>query len=755
MQSLLLPVTATETIDNAKQNILNRSPLYDKDKNKFYIKYNDELNLIQTQVDNDNIVLNENNEVALADDIHCKSVTVKPDESGIVYKANVLFAETTDERTIILISKINENNGAISGNLYIDGDDISGGYHFTVTSAGTRYLEGTTSASAVTYMRVTYNDEEYIGIKFLPNTKIYFSGYDLRNEYIMPPAYDTYDDKSHTKIIDIVNESNNKTENEEIENPLKTNWDFTVPCAGLDDENKTKPLTEYDLTDGLYINSEYNNSVYFYPDEVTNDDKGYITLGGAGKALKLVLTKDNSSLKILFSSNVNNAEARTLVISNETETIETALSDTKDVISTLKTSELKAGTYYIGTTSSRIRIYRLALIPPQANIIVEGHEAINYDWDFRQKPDGWVEGESTDFGNGLQMIRSEGGTYEIYGNTTNYNDTGYFINNLSNAYLFYIDVPHNNATFTIKYTTGRRGANRYCSLVDDQGNTLTSSWTGQYPSALTTLTYTFNKGRYFIWQNAPLQVYHINLSIPYEEQVEEEISYAEKVVESIGGLEETGETGDPHYMKISDIALSLQDLKDIADKLKDSDRKIHLDLTECFVRDDAKEWNGLFNKCLSLSYLGMPQGVTKIGPDTFVGCIFLEKIKFCESITTFESSSGTYVFSGNRVRTFILPYKCAKIGWNTFANSGARHIIVPPNSINSFKSMLVYGSFFNTLDYIKIYMTQEEFNRENYELTWEHDNYMGDNKDTKISDHITIYDDINKLLSDLNYGEGY
>ena len=52
-------------------------------------------------------------------------------------------------------------------------------------------------------------------------------------------------------------------------------------------------------------------------------------------------------------------------------------------------------------------------------------------------------------------------------------------------------------------------------------------------------------------------------------------------------------------------------------------------------------------------------------------------------------------------------------------------------------------------------MTQEEFNRENYELTWEHDNYMGDGKDTKISDHITIYDDINKLLSELNYGEDY
>ena len=283
----------------------------------------------------------------MADNIHCKSATVKPDDSEIVYKANIPFAETTDNRTIILISKINDNNGAISGNLYINGDSVSGGYHFTVTSAGTRYLEGTTSNGSITYVRVTYNNEDYIGIRFLPNTKIYFSGYDLRNENILPPDYTTYDDTSHSKVIEIVDESNNKTENKEVENPVTTNWDFSAPCAGLDEENKTTPLTEYDLTDGLYINSEYDNNVYFYPDAVINGDKGYITLGGMGKALKLVLEKNNCALKVLFSSNANNAEARTLVISNESETLETAFSDTKDVISTLKTSELKAGTYYM------------------------------------------------------------------------------------------------------------------------------------------------------------------------------------------------------------------------------------------------------------------------------------------------------------------------------------------------------------------------------------------------------------------------
>lgn len=755
MQNLLLPVTATETIDNAKQDIHNRSPLYDKDSNKFYIKYDDKLNLIRARVDNDNIIFNDNDELTLADNIHCTSATVKPDDSGIVYKANILFAETTDDRTIILISKINDNNGAISGNLYISGDTASGGYHFTVTSAGTRYLEGATSNGAITYVRVTYNNEDYIGIRCIPNTKIYFSGYDLRNEDILPPNYTEYDDKSHSKVIEIVDESNNKTENKEIENPATANWDFTVPVAGLDEENKTTPLTEYDLTDGLYINSEYDNSIYFYPDARTNGDKGYITLGGMGKALKLVLTKDNCVLKVLFSSNVNGADARSLVIRNADEILETAYSDTKDVISTLKTSKLDKGTYYIGTTNSRIRIYKITLIPPQVNVKVEGHSEINYDWDFRQKPADWVDGVSTDFKNGLQMVRTEGSTYKIYGNTTSYNDTGYFINNSSNVYVFYIDVPYDNATFTIKFTTGRRGANRYASISDNNGNTIVDSWTGQYPNNLTTLTCKVNKGRYYIWQNAPLQIYRINLYIPYTEQIEEEISYADKIKESLELLEDTGETGDPHHMKVLDIALSLQDLKDIADKLRDSDRKIHLDLTECFVKDDAKEWNGIFNKCLSLSYLGMPQGVTKIGPDTFVGCIFLEKIKFCESITEFEAGSNAYVFSGNRARTFVLPYKCAKIGWNTFANSGARHIIVPPNSANTFKSMLTYGSFFNTLDYVKIYMTQEEFNKENYSLTWEHNNYMGDNKDTRISDHITIYDDLDKLLSELNYGDDY
>ena len=150
----------------------------------------------------------------------------------------------------------------------------------------------------------------------------------------------------------------------------------------------------------------------------------------------------------------------------------------------------------------------------------------------------------------------------------------------------------------------------------------------------------------------------------------------------------------------------------------------------------------------------MPQGVTKIGVETFVGCMFLRKVEVCDTVKEFNSTSSQYIFSGARVRTLILPKNCSKIGWNTFANSAVRNVVVKPDSVNNFHSMLEYGTFFSTLNYIKIYMTQEEYNKHDWTLTWEHENIIGnDGVDNTIAAHIVIYNDYNTLLEELGYEE--
>jgi hypothetical protein len=199
----------------------------------------------------------------------------------------------------------------------------------------------------------------------------------------------------------------------------------------------------------------------------------------------------------------------------------------------------------------------------------------------------------------------------------------------------------------------------------------------------------------------------------------------------------------------------MEDLQDIAAKLRNSDKQVHLNLSECTVAEDATEWTGLFENCTSLTYLAMPQGVTKIGVGTFVGCMFLKKLEISDTVSEFNSSSNQYIFSGARTRTIVLPKNCSKLGWNTFANSAVRNVVVKPDSINNFYSMLEYGTFFNTLNYIRIYMTQEEYDKHNWSLSWEHDNFVGSGcVDNTLADHIVIYDNLDTLFEELGYEEG-
>jgi hypothetical protein len=134
--------------------------------------------------------------------------------------------------------------------------------------------------------------------------------------------------------------------------------------------------------------------------------------------------------------------------------------------------------------------------------------------------------------------------------------------------------------------------------------------------------------------------------------------------------------------------------------------------------------------------------------------MFLKKVEFCDSVEEFNASSNDYIFSGARARTFIMPKSCSKISWNTFANSAARNIIIKPDTLVHFYDMLEYGSFFNTLNYIRIYMTQEEYNTHDWSIPWEHSNFFGNScTDDTIAGHIIIYDNYDELLGELGYEE--
>lgn len=145
MQEVLIATTCSSQFENASAHIKNKSLLYDKDKDRLYIKYNDEMHLIGSKVDNDNIVLNDDSQISLTDDVHCKTLTVAPDDSGIVYKDNVIYAETTENKRIVLLFKLNseETVGTICGKFYENGDFTSG-VNFSASVSGSRHIDGST-----------------------------------------------------------------------------------------------------------------------------------------------------------------------------------------------------------------------------------------------------------------------------------------------------------------------------------------------------------------------------------------------------------------------------------------------------------------------------------------------------------------------------------------------------------------------------------------------------------------------------------
>lgn len=771
MQQVLIQTTGDSTMEAAGSLLNNRSLLYNRDKDLLYIKYAGKLRQLGYKPDNDNIVLNENNEIALADDVHCQTLTVLPDESGIAYQDNIIFAETTDVKRIVLLFRLNkdETMGTIGGKFYEMGEGATSGINFSASVSGSRHLDGSSTGEPPKWCRCTYRGADYLGIKFNPNTTIYFSGYSyLKNAYKID--FD-YTDAEFDAIVELTDDANQNTNTIVINNPNSTTWDFTEYCEGLSGlDNETEPNTEYDLTNGLVISDEYAGTVFFYPDRLVKNDVGYITVSGQGRALRIKTDKVEPKLKIYFSSNADTDEARVLSVwDSNNEVVVSGQSRSNDSISVLKLNMDRHKNYYIGSENSRIRIHKIVLTFSSKEIVQDGWDPFTYTWDWLSVPTAWSGASNYNWGNGLTQLYNDVDNFTI--NTTdrrqirenNLWNQGYIATPGIDQYVFQIDIDADKTNLECVFSTDRQGGYRTLSLLDSDGNTLVQVGNrgyndgGSNDTKLSILRRNnLSKGTYYFYASAPLRIYRLDLTNAGQQLIVtgDDINNVGSLVETLDDVEETGENGDSHYITLQDQVLTMADLQNIANKLRNSDVQIHLNLKDCTVAADAENWTNLFQNCTSLTYLGMPQGVKTIGVGTFVGCMFLKKIEICDSVEEFNSSSNEYIFSGARARTFILPKHCSKIGWNTFANSAARNIIIKPDALVHFYNMIEYGSFFNTLNYIKIYMTQAEYNTHDWSINWEHSNYFGNNcVDNTIAEHIVIYNNYEELLEELGYEE--
>ena len=196
--------------------LLSRELLYNRNNKTLGIVLEDEegnkyrQQIVSGLVDEVNITKNENNETKLKEDIVIDTVTTKADHNGIDWKSQYKIAETSAERTIILLCTKNTkdatNIGVIGGEILEVGEGVYGHYQVSLTSKGSGLLKGaTTFEQKAALIRAKYNGTYYYGIKFKSTVpaNIYFAGWDHFPDGASAPPYTSYTDADLSEIIEL------------------------------------------------------------------------------------------------------------------------------------------------------------------------------------------------------------------------------------------------------------------------------------------------------------------------------------------------------------------------------------------------------------------------------------------------------------------------------------------------------------------------------------------------------------------------
>lgn len=141
------------------------------------------------------------------------------------------------------------------------------------------------------------------------------------------------------------------------------------------------------------------------------------------------------------------------------------------------------------------------------------------------------------------------------------------------------------------------------------------------------------------------------------------------IVNKIDNLPDLGEDAPPYKWVITGRILSLKDLELLASHIKNADKQIYLDLSNCTVANDARTWNvGIFRSCSSLRGLSIPQGVRQIISAEFLWCTHLRTLDLSPSAGTLyelgaSSKWGTIMslLSSTRIRFLIVPNSVNKL----------------------------------------------------------------------------------------------
>ena len=149
-----IATTTQEREADAISEVLTRALLYNRNNKTLGIVLEDEegnkyRQIVSGLVDEAYITKNENYETKLKEVFIIVSVTTQADHKGVDWKSQYKIAETTSERTVILLCKqdtdLETDMGVIGGEVLEGGAGVFGHYQISLTSTGSRLIKGATT----------------------------------------------------------------------------------------------------------------------------------------------------------------------------------------------------------------------------------------------------------------------------------------------------------------------------------------------------------------------------------------------------------------------------------------------------------------------------------------------------------------------------------------------------------------------------------------------------------------------------------
>lgn len=149
-------------------------------------------------------------------------------------------------------------------------------------------------------------------------------------------------------------------------------------------------------------------------------------------------------------------------------------------------------------------------------------------------------------------------------------------------------------------------------------------------------------------------------------------------------MQDTGEDNAPYKIYITQEWLSKQDLLNIADYIRHLERQVALDLSYCKVKPDAEVWDSaIFEGCVSLREMVIPQGVKEFGQGIFKWCTYLRKLDLTPSASTLTTIGGT---AWEQNAGFLVSTRVTQL--------------IVPSKVSLLRNYLVYASNLKTLIFL-------------------------------------------------------